>query len=71
MLWSTMPMCERLKYCETNQGGTRKENLSLKAFSGWVLSGHHVSVNNQQFKEELKNLITKRESWFLPLGYDI
>lgn len=64
-------MCERLKYRGTNQGGTGKGKLPLKAFSGCTLLGNPVSISNQQFKEEFRNLITKRDSLFLPLGHDI
>lgn len=30
-----------------------KKIEALKAVSGWVLFGHHVSVNNQQFQNNL------------------
>lgn len=70
IVWSAM--CERLQYCGLNKGKTRKEKLPLKDFSRCMLLGNHIPVNNQQFKEEFKILITKKEeSLFLPLGYDI
>lgn len=68
---STMPMCERLKYRGTNQGGTRKEQLRWRLSQDVCFVGNYVSVHNQQFVEEFRNLITKRESLFLPLGYEI
>jgi len=61
-------MHERLKYCGTNKGKTRKEKLPLKDFSRCVLFGSHVSIHNQPFKEEFKILITKRRIFISPFG---